>query len=88
MNRFEISVCCLYFVGLARLLPLAGRDATAAEQMNDVLAAVVTNTESTRNVGNAILYDAVQVIESNFFFFVILSKVDVFSCILLYFLFL
>ena len=44
---------------LRMLRLLAGRDATAAEQMNDVLAAVVTNTESARNVGNAILYDAV-----------------------------
>lgn len=31
--------------------------------MGDVLAAVASNTESTRNAGNAILYECVQVRE-------------------------
>eukprot|EP01094_Clydonella_sp_ATCC50884_P019652 TRINITY_DN389_c0_g1_i2.p1 TRINITY_DN389_c0_g1~~TRINITY_DN389_c0_g1_i2.p1 ORF type:complete len:595 (-),score=196.28 TRINITY_DN389_c0_g1_i2:983-2767(-) len=45
------------------MLRLIGRnDAQASDVMNDILAQVATNTESTRNVGNAILYEAVQTI--------------------------
>ncbi|KAI0276997.1 Adaptor protein complex AP-1 gamma subunit [Russula aff. rugulosa BPL654] len=43
-----------------RLLRLIGKgDATSSDTMNDILAQVATNTDSTKNVGNSILYETV-----------------------------
>lgn len=38
---------------------LGRRDPAASDAMNDILAQVATNTESSKNVGNAILYETV-----------------------------
>ncbi len=47
-------------VKILQLFRLLGRgDPSISEQINDILAQVATNTESTKNVGNAILYEAV-----------------------------
>ncbi|KAN0115580.1 Adaptor protein complex AP-1 gamma subunit [Russula decolorans] len=47
-------------VKILRLLRLIGKgDATSSDTMNDILAQVATNTDSTKNVGNSILYETV-----------------------------
>ncbi|KAG8741714.1 clathrin associated protein complex large subunit [Ceratobasidium sp. 414] len=47
-------------IKILRLLRQIGKnDARASESMNDILAQVATNTDSTKNVGNAILYETV-----------------------------
>ncbi|KAJ7115828.1 adaptin N terminal region-domain-containing protein [Mycena epipterygia] len=47
-------------VKILRLMRLLGEgDEKASEAMNDILAQVATNTDSTKNVGNSILYETV-----------------------------
>lgn len=50
---------------ILRLLRLLGTNSVeASDDMNDILAQVATNTEGTKNTGNAILYECVQTIMS------------------------
>mmetsp|Transcript_58552 Transcript_58552/g.130822 ORF Transcript_58552/g.130822 Transcript_58552/m.130822 type:complete len:832 (+) Transcript_58552:32-2527(+) len=50
---------------ILRLLRILGeRSADASDEMNDILAQVATNTEGTKNTGNAILYECVLTIMS------------------------
>ncbi|EGC34223.1 clathrin-adaptor gamma chain Ap1g1 [Dictyostelium purpureum] len=52
-------------VKILRLLRILGHnDPESSDLMNDILAQVATNTDSTKNVGNAILYECVQTIMS------------------------
>uniref|UniRef100_UPI00398EA4C9 AP-1 complex subunit gamma-1 isoform X3 n=1 Tax=Pristiophorus japonicus TaxID=55135 RepID=UPI00398EA4C9 len=47
-------------VRILRLLRMLGRsDDDSSDAMNDILAQVATNTETSKNVGNAILYETV-----------------------------
>ncbi|XP_063729507.1 AP-1 complex subunit gamma-1-like isoform X2 [Symsagittifera roscoffensis] len=50
-------------VRILQLLRILGHnDADASEAMNDILAQIATNTETSKNVGNSILYETVMCI--------------------------
>jgi AP-1 complex subunit gamma-1 len=52
-------------IRLLRLLGLLGKgDPETSDNMSDILAQVATNTEGSKNAGNAILYECVQTIMS------------------------
>lgn len=54
------SANVLLQVKILRLLRILGRgDAAASESMNDLLAKIATSTDTSKNVGNAILYETV-----------------------------
>ena len=50
-------------VAILRLLRVLGRgDADASDAMSDILAQIASNTDGSKNAGNAILYEAVETI--------------------------
>ena len=52
-------VCC-HQVRILRLMRVLGHgDAQTSERLSDTLARVATNTDASKNVGNAILYETV-----------------------------
>jgi len=65
--EYDIAGICDPFLQakILRLLRILGeRNVDASDEMNDILAQVATNTEGTKNTGNAILYECVLTIMS------------------------
>ena len=56
------ELACVYEQILQLLQVLGHGNSEVSDQMSDILAQIATNTEATRNAGNAILYEAVQTI--------------------------
>lgn len=74
-NNFKVKIL--------RLLRILGHnDADASEAMNDILAQVATNTETSKNVGNCILYETVLSIMDikcvTIYFYLFIGKVSIF----------
>jgi AP-1 complex subunit gamma-1 len=75
---------------LIRLLRVLGKnDAEASEAMNDILAQVCTNTETTKNAGNSILHETVLTIMDiksepalrvKFIFIFLLARIKLIIC--------
>lgn len=62
---YDIGGLCDPFlqIKILRVLRLLGKDdVQASEQMTDVLTHIVTNTQSTKNVGQAVLYETLRTI--------------------------
>jgi len=62
---YDVGNVCDPFLqsGILRLLSILGHnDPTVSEQMRDVLTSVSTNTDTSKNAGNAIMYDCVRTI--------------------------